>query len=119
MSDKSSEDDRVSSRVEASELLREIAGPMRLGDGVKTLLLRVHRKLASNGWSFNRVRDVYHQDPRIKISADEMQTLRAARSAALEADAKNEVRALLERIERLESLLLARREDSDGAHDSE
>jgi hypothetical protein len=103
----------VSSVIEASELLREIAGPLRIGDGVKAMLVRAHRRLAGDGFSFNRVRDIYHRDPRIKISADELTKLRAARSEQLEKEARYDARELLARIERLEAML-ARREDADG-----
>ena len=104
MSHESSER-KMSSRAEASELLCEIAGPSRLGDGVKAALLRAHRKLAPHGFSFNRVRDIYHGDPRIKISADEMHALRMARAKALEDEAGDELRDLRRRIEKLESYI--------------
>ena len=107
----------MSSRAEAYELLREIAGPLGLGDNVKTLLVRAHRKLAKHGFAFSRVRAIYHRDDRIKISADELQTLRAARSAALEQEGKDEIRELRRRVEKLEAML-SRREDSDGDRDS-
>jgi len=106
MSDKSSEKRKMSSLSEASNILREIAGPRDIGDGVKTLLLRAHRRLAIRGFSFNRVKDIYHQDPRIKISADEMKILREMRDTK-EQEATNELRELLARVERLEAMLAA------------
>jgi len=105
MSDKPSSESKVSSTIEASELVREIAGPMRLGDNVKTLLVRGHRKLAKHGFAFSRVRAIYHKDERIKISADEMHALRLARAKALEDEAGDELRELRRRIEKLESYI--------------
>ena len=105
MSDKSSLEPRMSSTLEASELVREIAGPMRLGDNVKTLLVRAHRKLAKHGFAFSRVRAMYHKDERIRISADEMEALRSARSQTLEQEAGDELRDLRRRIEKLESYI--------------
>jgi len=100
-----SSEKKVSALAEASELLSEIAGPSRLGEGVKAALRRAHRKLAPHGFSFNRVRDIYHGDPRIKISADEMEALRNARAQTLEREAGDELREMRRRIEKLESYI--------------
>ncbi len=106
MPDESSEG-KLNSRVEASELLCEIAGPSRLGEGVKAALRRAHRRLAPHGFSFNRVRDIYHNDPRIRISADEMAQLRelAEKFGAKKERAGDEIKMLECRIEKLERAL--------------
>jgi hypothetical protein len=72
MSLKSSEDG-VRTRVEAQSLLREIVAPAT----GKAAWRVAQRKLR---WSYNRVRDVYYADPRIKISGAEIDQLRLAKS---------------------------------------
>lgn len=45
------------------------------GESLKAVLRRLSRRLDS--WSENRIRDVWHRDPRVKIRADEVSQLRA------------------------------------------
>ena len=99
---KSSESNRVSQANEAYDLLIKAAGPQI---GVKQLLLSAHRKLSKHGWSFNRVKDVYHRDPRIRIRADEIAQLRILADANTEKQAHSELSKLESRISRLEALL--------------
>ena len=56
---------------EASVLVRQIAAP----ETGKAALLRAYRRLGT--WTYNRVKDVYYADPRVNISADEIDKLRA------------------------------------------
>jgi hypothetical protein len=110
MSHKSSEWVRVmSSTAEASSLLRRIAAPTEADGSVKAALQRAHRKLST--WSFNRVRDVFHADPRIRISAEEMDQLRAATRANEETDARDELLQIQARLAALEAALNATDED--------
>jgi hypothetical protein len=55
-------------------LVRQLALPAPAGDTTKAAIFRVHRIL--NTWTWNRVRDVWHADPRIRVSADELDQLR-------------------------------------------
>lgn len=89
---------------EGSRLLRQIARPVEAGDSVKACQRRVHRLLKS--WSFNRVRDLWRPDPRVRIKAREIEQLRAlARQRSADAAAVTDLRELRDRIERLEQLL--------------
>lgn len=103
MSDKSSEKDRVSKSIEAHNLLLEVAGPQA---SVKQVLLAAHRKLAKHDWSFNRVRDVYHKDPRIRIRADELAQLRLLADAKQQTAGHDELQKIRARVARLEQELL-------------
>jgi hypothetical protein len=64
----------MTSGGEASFLVRQLALPAPAGDTTKAAIFRAHRVL--NTWTWNRVRDVWHADPRIKVSADELNQLR-------------------------------------------
>jgi hypothetical protein len=64
----------MSSTTEASELIRRLALPVPPGDTTKAAISRAHRILKT--WTWNRVRDVWHADPRISLSADELDQLR-------------------------------------------
>lgn len=86
----------MNATAEASILVRQIAEPRPVGDSVKAAMGRAHRAL--RGWTFNRVRDVWHADHRIKISADEMAQLRAAVHAAKEESRDPEIAELRARI---------------------
>lgn len=89
---------------EASRLLRRLARPSVPGESVKASQRRVHRRLKT--WSFNRVRDVWRPDPRIRLRAQEIEQLRtAAMNQGADDAAKADLRALQRRIERLEQLL--------------
>ena len=67
---------------EASDLVRQIAAPAT----GKAALLRAYRKLGT--WTYSRVKDVYYADRRVRISADEIDELRAI--ARGRADTTNE-----------------------------
>jgi hypothetical protein len=73
---------------------------------VKACQRRVYRRLKT--WSFNRVRDVWRPDPRIRVRAHEIEQLRSAavKGHADEA-ALADLRTLQQRIERLEQVLTA------------
>jgi hypothetical protein len=64
----------MTSSGEAALLIRQLALPAPAGDSTKAAIYRVHRIL--NTWTWNRVRDVWHADPRIRVSADELNQLR-------------------------------------------
>jgi hypothetical protein len=65
---------KMSSTEEATFLLRQLALPAPAGDSTKSAISRAHRVLKT--WTWNRVRDVWHADPRISVSADELDQLR-------------------------------------------
>ena len=56
---------------EASVLVRQIGAP----ETGEAALLRVTRRLKT--WTYNRVKDVYYADTRVRISGDEIDYLRA------------------------------------------
>jgi hypothetical protein len=117
-SEKVSEMQFVSTAAEAAFLIRRVAEPRPVGDSAKAALVRVSRRLSS--WSFNRVKDVWYGDQRIRISADELRELRrAARIHALEQEATHELRLLNERIARVEEALFAQAADMDRASPDE
>lgn len=60
---------------EASFLVRQIAAP----ESGKSALLLAYRKLGS--WTYNRVKDVYYADCRVRISGEEIDHLRAVARA--------------------------------------
>lgn len=70
--DKSSEVFVMHAATEAQSLIRELAGPLALGDRVKAALARVARL---TGLSERRVRGLYHREARA-IRAEELDTLR-------------------------------------------
>jgi hypothetical protein len=91
---------------EASRLLRRLAQPSTAGESVKACQRRVYRRLKT--WTFNRVRDVWRPDPRIRVRAHEIEQLRmAAERRHADEAALADLRALQQRIERLERVLAA------------
>ena len=70
MSEKKSER-KMSVLCEASGLVRQIAAPAT----GKAALLLASRRLGT--WTYNRVKDVYYADKRVKISGEEIDGLRA------------------------------------------
>lgn len=66
ISDKSSKDSEMVT-VDASAMVREVAGPRLLGDNTKALLARAARRL---GFSYQRTRSIYYGEARI-IRAEE------------------------------------------------
>ncbi len=107
MSDKSSEKSEMSALAEASMLVRDLAEPGRPGETVKAALQRACRHLT--GWPPSRVRDLWYADPRISVSADEMNRLRAAarREREEEQEARDELQSIKATLARIEALLLA------------
>ncbi len=90
----------------AREALCKLAQPAVPGESIKGLLLRVSRKLPTI--SYGRVRSIWYQDDRIKISADELTELtRAAKIRDGEENAADDVRALRRRLELLEQKIEA------------
>lgn len=76
---------------EASTLVREIAAPAT----GKAALLRAYRRIGT--WTYNRVKDVYYGDGRIRISGEEIDKLRvvAGRERASSDPSIMELRAQL------------------------
>ncbi len=64
-------DKKMSMAWEASRLVRRIAEPAT----GKAALLRAYRRLGT--WTYNRVKDVYYGDERVRISGEEIDKLRA------------------------------------------
>jgi Lon protease-like protein len=97
-------DMRTASLDEAADLLREIAGNRRADESLKALFRRLQRKLAD--WSDNRIRDVWHRDPRVSVRSVEIEQLRSLAKRRdqdkADGDALDELR---QRISRLEALL--------------
>ena len=83
----------------AQELIRKVASPREPGESVKASIGKAARRLK---WSWNRAKDVWYGDARIKISADELAELRA--KAHQKEAASDDIVA---RIERLEALMLS------------
>lgn len=64
--------DRMDSLGEASDLVRRVAEPRRVGDSVKSAISRAANKL---GFRFTRTRDIWYRRAR-RIDAEEMDALR-------------------------------------------
>jgi hypothetical protein len=97
---------QATSLDEASNLLRKVAGQRHAGESLKAVFRRLNRKL--KGWSDNRIRDVWHCDPRVKIRADEVDQLRRLAEPRGKAEAIHEIdelRATVARLARYEGLL--------------
>jgi hypothetical protein len=115
VSDKMTERKGMSASLEAATLLRQIAGHGEPGETRKAAWLRAYRRL-SGQWTFNRVKDLWRQEPRARVSADELNELRAA---AQKTEAKDEVLARLESVEQMLRALASRMpQDADfyGSH---
>lgn len=97
---------QASSLDEAADLLRRVAGERQAGESMKAIFRRLGRKL--DNWSENRIRDVWHRDPRIKVRADEVSQLRALAVPKRETESIHdleELRATVARLARYEALL--------------
>jgi hypothetical protein len=115
VSDKMTERKGMSASLEAATLLRHIAGHGEPGETRKAAWLRAYRRLSGH-WTFNRVKDLWRQEPRARVSADELNELRAA---AQTTEAKDEVLARLESVEQMLRDLASRMpQDADfyGSH---
>jgi hypothetical protein len=102
-----SERSRMSALVEARDLIRELAEPRPVGDTAKAAVRRAYQRLET--WTFNRVRDVWNADPRIRVRGDELDELRQAaaarRNKSHQKAAADELTELRQRIARLEQLI--------------
>ena len=68
----------MSALAQASELLRVIAAEGgEPGESKKAAWQRAYRRL-SGDFTFNRIRDLWRQEPRARVSAEEIQKLNAA-----------------------------------------
>jgi hypothetical protein len=86
-------------RAEAQRLIQKLAEPWkRAKDGQR----RAHRLLRAWTWTPNRIVDVWKADRRIKISANELETLRALAHGAEAEGVESHLEALLARIEKSE-----------------
>jgi hypothetical protein len=93
----------MSAMAEASGLLRQIAGPGEPGELKKVAFARALRKLRGASWTYNRVRDLWRQEPRARVSAEELNELRHAAGAREKAERDE----LAIRVEALEQQLRA------------
>lgn len=92
--------------IEASTLLREVAGNRRADESKKAVLRRVGREVKD--WTASRIKDVWYRDPRVRIRANEVEYLRSlvSQRQGKKADV-DELASLRTRIARLERLLEA------------
>ncbi len=112
-----------SQRVRGMESVLEASAlNVNLAPGVESKQerrLRAWRKVAAK-FSFYRICELDRASPRVRVSADELETLRAAtgRKCEAEIEASQHYRELLARIEKLERRLAERRAHVDrGAGD--
>jgi len=111
MLDKASNENAMNT---ASELLRKIAAPATPGESIKSILLRVSRKLPTI--SYGRVRSIWYEDNRIKISADELVELkRIAKIEDGEKNAADDITALRRRLELLEQKIAAMEREASAS----
>ena len=99
-------------RSEAARLIRILAEPRPVGDSTKTAMARAWRRLPN--WSWNRAKDVWKADSRIRIRAEELEQLRQLTANEQSKDEDDGVDAaslqlakLRGRISRLEQLIAA------------
>lgn len=90
----------MSASVEASELLKRLAGPAPVGSHIETLIRGVARKA---GLSFSRTKALWYREAAI-VKAEEMDALRAlARSRdEAEIELRGKYQDIVARIEQLE-----------------
>jgi hypothetical protein len=105
MSDKLTERKIMSASAEASTLLRQIAGKGEPGEYKKEAWARAYRRLAGQ-WTFNRVKDLWREEPRAKVSAEELNQLRTV--AKVTAGPGNDILARLESVEQMLRTLASR-----------
>jgi hypothetical protein len=108
-------DNRSEARVsEAAALIQDIAGPAPRGmrDSVKAMLRRAHDELVKHGFTWNRVRDLFHGDKRIALRPGELELLRqeAERVAAQDDHDQRRIEKLAGELAALEARILAARE---------
>lgn len=95
----------MSALAEATSLIRLLSEPCPAGDKVKAAQGRVARKLKGLSWTANRIREVWKGDVRLRISAEEIDELRAAARIRKEANGADELSELRERVALLEAAL--------------
>ena len=97
-------DMRAASLDEASRLLRELAGSRDADESLKAIFRRLSRKLPT--WSPNRIIDIWRQDVRVRVRAEEVEQLRElAEQRGKRRTANDDLDELRQRISRLEALL--------------
>lgn len=96
----------MSAMAEASGLLRQIAGPGEPGELKKVAFARVLRRLRGASWTYNRVRDLWRQEPRARVSAEELNELRRVARAKADHD-KSIADDLARRVDAIEGVLFA------------
>ncbi|QOZ73320.1 hypothetical protein [Bradyrhizobium arachidis] len=97
---------KASSLDEAADLLRKVAGERKADESLKSVFRRLSRKL--DGWTDNRIQDVWRRDSRITVRADEITQLRALvepKRKTESIDDLEELRATVARLARYEALL--------------
>ena len=95
---------RAASLDEASRLLRAVAGSRDADESLKATFRRLSRKLPT--WSPNRIADVWRQDVRVRVRAEEVEQLRELVGESGERrKTKDDLDELRQRIFRLEALL--------------
>jgi len=95
----------MSSVVEASRLVRQIAEPYQIGDTVKRQIDRAARRIPF--WSYSRVRDAWYGNPRMRIGADELSELRLLLEKSDRArQDRDELDDLRDRLSRVETALM-------------
>lgn len=106
---------RAARLSEAQALVRALAEPRQAGDTVKAAIGRAARALRH--WSYSRVASLWYADPRARVTADEMDTLRRLTQDRRKNDqaASNDLGELRARLARIERLLSEIDPDSLGA----
>ena len=77
-------------------MVRQLALPAPAGDTTKCAISRAHRILKT--WTWNRVRDVWHGDSRIRVSADELDQLRDLVRRKSRGERTDTTRGIMERV---------------------
>jgi len=93
MREKLSETKFMNVLCEASFLVRQIAAP----ETGKRALLKAHVKLRP--WSYSRVKDIYYADRRVRVTAEEIDTLREIANAPKEESHDPSIRELRQQLQ--------------------
>lgn len=101
---KSERSSNMSSLMEAQAHMFTIAGDK---GSVKERINRAYARLRKTGrFTYNRVRDIFHAEPRVHIWAEELDELRSFSSSVLEEEeARNEYRDAQQFLSQLEAAL--------------
>jgi hypothetical protein len=97
---------------QASRLVQTIAGPAEAGEYVKTRIGRAYDALVGHGFTWNRVRDLWHGDKRVALRPGEIELLKqiADRDAAEDAHEQDRIDTLARELAALEVRIVAARE---------